>query len=658
MPASAMNRLFVNAAIAALIGAVAGAAALVVAFRIHPALAFEMDRDLPGRTSSGLYPVEVSTTESFAWTSDRAQFTVPGMDRRAEWTCVARVRGSRPPGMPQPIVSLTIDGQPAGPGVRATDEYQDIRATVTVRSTSGIRLAILSSETFRPPTDPRPLGVQLDRLSCTPGGTVWPPMDTLKIAALASAILGAAFALIGMTVMTHRLATLLVAVGLAVPLSSGLGPYYAAYADRVMWLAVWIALVSAGGVGLMQVVSRRTMRVAASFAIGFSAGVLFLKLAALLHPSKAVIDALFHAHRLGDVLAGKYFFTQVMPGNVQFPYAIALYVFASPWASLTRDHVALLRIVVSASEAAAGLLLYWAVARTWRDVAVAAAVVVLYHLVPVSYWVVQNANLTNAFGQSAAVAAMALLTASTLTPRHILQVFSLAMCAALAFLSHVSSAMLLGATMLSAVAVSCWRGGRALWPTGLTIVAALVMAAALSVALYYGRAEFYDAYRSIRSTQAEQPVAVPDVSGSDTGGARLAEGALPTMTLTARIGNAAGLVGDALGWPILALALLGLWRVIADREGDRLVWAVAAWALAGSVFVVAGIVLPGGVGHQRQAIEFIARAAYAASPGVLVLAGRGAIWSWQAGLPLRGAVVILGGLALLPAVRTWISWTR
>ncbi len=71
-----------------------------------------------------------------------------------------------------------------------------------------------------------------------------------------------------------------------------------------------------------------------------------------------------NAHRLDYVLAGRYFFTQVMPGGVQFPYAIALYVFASPWAAFTRDHIALLRVVVAAAEAAAGLLLYWAILRT------------------------------------------------------------------------------------------------------------------------------------------------------------------------------------------------------------------------------------------------------------------------------------------------------
>ena len=68
-------------------------------------------------------------------------------------------------------------------------------------------------------------------------------------------------------------------------------------------------------------------------------------------PQRQRSDALFHAHRLEYVLSGRYFFTQLMPGGIQFPYAIALYVFAAPWAGLARDHVALLRIVVSASEA-------------------------------------------------------------------------------------------------------------------------------------------------------------------------------------------------------------------------------------------------------------------------------------------------------------------
>ena len=73
---------------------------------------------------------------------------------------------------------------------------------------------------------------------------------------------------------------------------------------------------------------------------------LYLLLLAVLHPSKALVDALFHAHRLEWVRAGNYFFTQPMPDGVAFPYAIALYVVASPWMALTRDHVALLRIVV------------------------------------------------------------------------------------------------------------------------------------------------------------------------------------------------------------------------------------------------------------------------------------------------------------------------
>src|SRR6476620_8543619 len=84
----------------------------------------------------------------------------------------------------------------------------------------------------------------------------------------------------------------------------------------------------------------------ARFVVAFTAAALFLKLLALLHPSKLPIDVVFQAHRLEWVLQGRYFFTQPMPSGVEFPYAIALYVFSAPWTAFTRDYVSLLRIVV------------------------------------------------------------------------------------------------------------------------------------------------------------------------------------------------------------------------------------------------------------------------------------------------------------------------
>ena len=92
---------------------------------------------------------------------------------------------------------------------------------------------------------------------------------------------------------------------------------------------------------------------------------LWLKLIALLHPAKPVVDALFNAHRLDWVLAGKYYFTQPFIGGVEMPYAIGLYVFASLWTWITSDHTALIRGVTAASDVAAGALLYPIVLRAW-----------------------------------------------------------------------------------------------------------------------------------------------------------------------------------------------------------------------------------------------------------------------------------------------------
>ncbi|MBF6216490.1 hypothetical protein IU487_36585, partial [Nocardia puris] len=84
-------------------------------------------------------------------------------------------------------------------------------------------------------------------------------------------------------------------------------------------------------------------------------------------------------------MAGRYYFTQVMPGGVEFPYAIGLYVFAAPWSWLTNDHVTLLRVVVIAAEAGAGALLYAMIARSCGDGRAGALAVALYSLVPLPY---------------------------------------------------------------------------------------------------------------------------------------------------------------------------------------------------------------------------------------------------------------------------------
>ena len=104
-----MSRLFTRAVVSALVGAMASAAMVALAFWRYPAIALEMDRDIQGATA-GFSPVERHLDETYAWSSARAQVVLAGLDRRVAWQCVFRVRGSRPPGVPQPQVQIGADG--------------------------------------------------------------------------------------------------------------------------------------------------------------------------------------------------------------------------------------------------------------------------------------------------------------------------------------------------------------------------------------------------------------------------------------------------------------------------------------------------------------------------------------------------------------------
>ena len=375
-----------NAFVAVLLGALLGVAALLAAFHLHPALALEMDRELPPRVTSGLYDPERSGQETFAWTSEQARFRFPNLNRSSAWRCTARVRSARPPEAPPASVSLeelATGGSLPRSFHRVGDDYQDISLDVPPK-TPGVTLILTVEPAFTPEGATRPLGVRLDRLACAPQGWVWPSSPALLEAAVVPALFAVVFVVIGLGFRARVLATLAAAAANAWPLSIGLAPY-TVYADRLLWLGVWIAAIAAGGTWLVLQLRREPLSGGARAAIALSGVAILAKLAALMHPSKAIVDAVFHAHRLDYVIGGHYFFTQQMPGGIQFPYAIALYVAASPWASMTRDHVLLLRLVVSCAEAGAGLFLYWAVARSSRDDAVGACAVLVYHVLPVSY---------------------------------------------------------------------------------------------------------------------------------------------------------------------------------------------------------------------------------------------------------------------------------
>ena len=655
-----MKALVVRAIAAALGGALTAAIALSVAFNQHPDLTFEMDRDLP-RAASGFYPVERVGQETFAWTSARAEIALARFERASAWRCAASVRGGRPPGVSLPTVELEVDGVAL---VRrtVTNEYQEMEVTAPARSrTPGLRFAIAASPTFVPPGDPRPLGVQVDRMSCRPaaGGLVLPPRRAMIDAAAAAAILAAAFALAGVPIPLLAALTLVVALAQAFPLSIGAAPYLP-YLGDVVPLAAWIGILALLVAQLLQWSRREPLHPLARFAIACSAAALFLKLIGLLHPSKPIVDALFQAHRLEWVLSGRYYFTQTMPDGVRFPYAIALYVFSLPWTYFTRDYVTLLRIVVCAAEATAGAFLYVMVVRSWNDRVAGALSVVLFHLVPLPFFVLGNANLTNAFGASVSLVTMVAATAWPLAPGHVMQAVGLTSIATVGLLSHVSIFGLLLATLVSTAFFYRWLGGLPLRPPARVVFFAGAIAAVLAIAIYYGH--FTDAYRSLERTQTtgSAGAAAPSNESQPAVGSQPAPavprtGATPS-DVPSRIVAALDQSRFDLGWPIIVLAVMGVWRLVVARSGDRLTYAICGWVATYLVFLGISTMAPVNVGYERYAAEFMNRVDLSTYPAAVLLAAHGGSWLWRAGTAHKVLALAFLGWALNGAFKIWMSW--
>lgn len=630
-------------------GAVAGAICIVLSYSWHPALALEMDRDLPRQVASGLYPVERSGDLTFAWTSRRADIKLPGLNRRHAWTCAVRLRGARSDASTQPAVDVTVDGITAAT-VSATNDFHDVQVSLPVRdSAEGAVVSIASSRTIVPgPSDSRELGVQIDRAECRPAGGVlsFPPWQTVRDAALATAIFGVAFALVSATFPVAATATALVAIVQSLPLSAGPAPYIG-FSGDMLWFALWIALTMVALVKLLERWRGSALENAATVAMMFSGAALYVKLLGLLHPSKLPVDAVFHAHRLEWVLDGRYFFTQPMPGGVTFPYAIGLYVFAAPWTLLTHDHVTLLRVIVCSAQAVAGALLYPVVVKAWGDRAAALSAVVLFNVVPLPYGLVGNANLTNTFGEAAALTAM--LTASLLPSRQLLPVLAFFLVSALAFLSHVSTFALLGVTLVILAVLYRVLGGAAERRLAWSIGVVTIVSAVLAVALYYGH--FGDVYKNALRVRADATPAQSQTQPATTPAP--APGQSPS--LGTRLANAMGFAVGMIGWPILLLAIVGAWRSVVDRSYDRATLAMMAWTIACAVFLAVAVMRVDAP-FQRYASEFFGRVLLATFPAAVLLAARATGWAWKHGVPLRLASALLAACAVTLGIQNWMAW--
>jgi hypothetical protein len=448
----------------------------------------------------------------------------------------------------------------------------------------------------------------------------------------------------------------------AVALASG-GAAHTLASPPMLMLVCLLALFCLVPVLVAGVLFRRPLSVAARLAVAVSACAFYLKLVFLLHPDKTLVDAVFHAHRFDWVLAGNFYFTQLSTSATPFPYAIGLYVFSAPWAFLTRDHVMLLRIIVCASEAVAVLLLYPAIVRAWNDRAAGVMTVALYHLLPLPYGVIGNANLTNVFGQSVALAAMTAAASWAFARRRYLQLAGLTAIAALAFLSHVGTFTVLLPTMTALALLHFAVGGKANRGPGRHILVAAALAVVLAVGLYY--AHFGDVYRPhLAGARAK----VAAMLGSDGQAAAPAPGpgpassapgapARPPSPLQLGIRGAIDQTRGGFGLPVLSLALVGIWSLFRGRRTDRLVLALTAWGAAWLLFIGWSAIRAVEPMYVQDAWEFIGRVELATAPAVAILAGYGAVWAWRSGRALRAvsaALVLLAFILGAQAIGGWI----
>ena len=629
-----MTRMLGKAAAAALIAGLLGAAWVALLYAWHPAMRIEFDRDLP-RNVSGIYGVERDDASrlTFAWTGADAVVRLPGLDRGGVWIVDLRVRGGRVEA--NPTLTVLADGLVIGQRDLSA-EWTDLRIPVPPRpDRRGLVLGLRSSTTMVPgASDPRALGVMLDRLTVTPESIVLVPRPALEAAAMAAAPIGAAMAMLGLTAAAAIGGAVVLSAGGAAIIARGFGPF-TDFPGTAMALGLWIG-VALGSVALaFRLRAGQPPRNTARFAIAFSAAALFLKLLVLLHPDMLIGDAMFHAHRFQGVLGGQVYFTSTAPGGYLFPYPPGLYVLASAFAGLVRrgaGDVVLLRVVTTAIDAGAAALLYPIVALVWRNRLAGAIAVAVYHLLPATFAVLTTGNLTNAFAQSIALIALAIVGFGAVRLDRPAMAALLTAVFAAAYLSHTSTAAILSVAALATAMLLAWRGGAALRPVAGAVTLAAVVAAIAAIAIYY--AHFVETYRSELGRIAQETAANAADAGGRTAGDRLAG-----VPYSLRIHY---------GVPAMALAAFGALRLIRSafaRSGaDSLTLTLGGWTAACVIFFAIGILTPVDMRYYLAAVPVIAAAA-----------AYGASWAWSDSAP-QSRVWWRAAAALMLAATVWTGF--
>jgi len=248
--------------------------------------------------------------------------------------------------------------------------------------------------------------------------------------------------------------------------------------------------------------------------------------------------------------------------------------------------------------------------------------VATYHLVPLDFGVLTTGNLTNAFAQSVAIGALALMAAPALSTHVASLTLVLTVVLAVAFMSHTGTVAIVFVAGACTSVLFFVRGGRSLRSAAWAIALASIVAAVISVVVYYGW--FIETYRAeFARIGRETAAAAPDVGG---------------RTIGDRLRLVPYELGIYIGAPVLLFAFLGAVDLARRQSTDRLTLTLAGWAMSCVAFLVLGILTPIDMRYYLAAL-----------PVVAIAAGTGAAWAWEDGWPrYRGAwrvaaVIVLAG---------------
>jgi hypothetical protein len=294
------------------------------------------------------------------------------------------------------------------------------------------------------------------------------------------------------------------------------------------------------------------------------------------------------------------------------------------------------------------------IARTWNDRRAAMAALLIFHTTLIAQGVIGTANLTNAFGESMALAAIASLVLLPPSAPLWLPVLVAGTLASIAFVAHFSTLVVLtGALGLIAIAYRLW-GGPPLRQMSTRVLLGLGVALVVSTLAFYGH--FMPTYRSQleRLTgEVSAMTGVPAASGSPSGtpaaapapGASRAAARRGRPSLGVRVETMIRRTRQAYGLVLPAMALAGLVSLIRRRVRDRLSLAVAGWLLTLTAFSALAVLTP---------LEM--RYHLAVAPAIACLAGVCVSDGWRAGGWPRLGVVVAALAVMADGARAWYVW--